>query len=125
MNICINLYTCLSCLSCRKFSVKIKMKYFLFVHYFVVIMSTFSYRADTNFLSCHYNIQDKLLLLYNTVIVNLCINVYIYMHIYIYMNISIYLSIYLSVCLSVCLSIYLSIFLSIYLSIYLSIQDSS
>ena len=37
---CVNLYTCLSC---RKLSVKIKVKYFLTVHYFVVIMSTFPY----------------------------------------------------------------------------------
>ena len=46
------------------------MKYFLTVHYFVVIMSTFPYRAYINVLSSHYNIQDKLLCY--------IINVYIY-----------------------------------------------
>ena len=39
--------------ACRKFSVKIKVKYFLTVHYFVVIMSTFPYCPYINLFSRH------------------------------------------------------------------------
>ena len=42
-----------TCLSCQKFSEKIK--YFLTVHYFVVIMSTLAYCAYINVFISHYN----------------------------------------------------------------------
>ena len=58
---------------CQKFSVKLKVKYFLTVHYFVFVMSTFPY--------CQYiNVSVAIIVEYSrqfTVLYNLYIYIYI------------------------------------------------